>query len=69
MNEETKQFVIKLLVAGAVVLGLYFIASPYQNCVRTEMGWATQGGAILEALRHERAQLQAKFKCGAETTW
>ena len=36
MTENTKQFLIKVLLVGAVVLVLYFVASPYQNCLRTE---------------------------------
>jgi hypothetical protein len=68
MNEETKQFVIKLLVAGAVVLGLYFIASPYQNCVRAEMAWETRGRTRSDA-DLERLQIQASAKCNRQTTW
>jgi hypothetical protein len=41
MTEDTKQFVIKILVVGAVVLVLYFIFSPYQSCMRTAQGVMT----------------------------
>ena len=34
MTEDTKQFIIKVLVAGVVIVVLYFVFSPYQNCVR-----------------------------------
>ena len=35
MTEDTKQFVIKVLVAGVVIVALYFLFSPYRNCMRT----------------------------------
>jgi len=34
MTEDTKQFVIKVLVAGVVIVALYFLFSPYRNCMR-----------------------------------
>ncbi len=34
MPEDTKQFIIKALTVGAIILVLYFVFSPYQNCVR-----------------------------------
>ncbi len=42
MTEDTKQFIIKALVAGAILLVLYFIFSPYQTCVRdTGSDWVS----------------------------
>ena len=35
MTEDTKQFIIKALVAGVVIVALYFVASPYRNCLRS----------------------------------
>ena len=34
MPKDTKQFIIKVLVVGAVLLVLYFVFSPYRNCMR-----------------------------------
>ncbi|SVD99857.1 uncharacterized protein METZ01_LOCUS452711 [marine metagenome] len=34
MTEDTKQFVIKVLVAGVVIVALYFLFSPYRICTR-----------------------------------
>jgi hypothetical protein len=68
MDEQTKQFVIKILVAGAIVLGLYFIISPYQNCARTELAFQTTGLTLTEA-RLEAATIRAKVRCRQQTTW
>ena len=35
MTEDTKQFIIKVLVAGVVIVALYFLFSPYRVCMRT----------------------------------
>ena len=37
-SEEIKNFLIKLGTVSVVVVVLYFIFSPYQNCVRTSYG-------------------------------
>lgn len=34
MTEDTKQFLIKFLVAGVVIVALYFLFSPYRICKR-----------------------------------
>jgi hypothetical protein len=34
MTEDTKQFIIKVLVVGVVIVALYFLFSPYRNCTR-----------------------------------
>jgi len=34
MTEDTKQFLIKFLVMGAVISVLYLAFSPYRNCLR-----------------------------------
>jgi hypothetical protein len=38
MTEDTKQFIIKVLVAGVVIVALYFVFSPYQTCMRDTDG-------------------------------
>jgi len=35
MTEDTKQFIIKFLVICGVISALYFVFSPYQNCMRS----------------------------------
>ena len=69
MDEQTKQFVIKMLVAGAVVLGLYFITSPYQNCVRQEMAWwgTNEDGSTRPISLQEENRIHTS--CRDETTW
>ena len=49
MSEDTKQFGIKVLMVGAVVLVLYFVFSPYRNCVR---GVAAQVSAKDDVYSH-----------------
>ena len=34
MTEDTKQFIITVLVAGVVIVALYFLFSPYRICTR-----------------------------------
>ena len=36
MNEETKQFLIKVIIVAVVVYGFYMFTSPYQKCMRGE---------------------------------
>ena len=71
MDEQTKQFVIKILVAGAIVFGLYFAISPYQNCVRTEVADQQFGrtNAPLTGANLEAATIRAKVRCRQQTTW
>ena len=38
MPEDTKQFIIKALTVGAIILVLYFVFSPYQTCMRDTDG-------------------------------
>ena len=38
MTEETKSFIIKCLVVAALVGGMYYAFSPYQNCLRESFG-------------------------------
>lgn len=38
MNENTKNFIIKVVVSVVAVLVLYFTASPYQSCLRNKNG-------------------------------
>ena len=40
VNERTKHFLIKFVVVIAVLVGLYYIFSPYENCMR----WAEKVG-------------------------
>jgi hypothetical protein len=56
MTEDTKQFIIKALSLGAVLLVLYFVFSPYRNCLR-ESGDFFDLDVTLAAF------------CGANTDW
>ena len=69
MNEETKQFVIKLLVAGAIVLVLYFTMSPYQNCVRQETAyWRNNEDGSTNHISVSR-EMSIHMECRDDTTW
>ena len=58
MTEDTKQFIIKVLVAGVVIVALYFVASPYQNCLRTEgFPESVQGDALLQLISRYDARV------------
>ena len=59
MTEDTKQFVIKVLTVGAVLVVLYFIFSPYRNCLREMAGFYENGP--------NRFALQAN--CQQDTNW
>ena len=41
MDEKTKQFAIILAMVTVVVIALYYIFSPYQNCARGD-GWFSE---------------------------
>ena len=54
MTEDTKQFIIKVLVAGVVIVALYFLFSPYRICTR---GFT------------DPSSVSAIAGCIAETSW
>jgi len=59
MTEDTKQFIIKVLVAGAVLLVLYFVFSPYRNCMRGQQSYIEESGSASESI----------VFCAANTNW
>jgi len=58
MTEDTKQFITKALVAGVVIVALYFVASPYRNCMR---GYSRSDV--------ETTELGTEEICREETNW
>ena len=44
MEEKDKKNLIKIGIAIVIVLALYYVFSPYQNCMRAEdfSSWCTQ---------------------------
>lgn len=46
MNEETKQFLIKVIIVAVVVYGFYMFTSPYQKCMRGEAESPSEATAI-----------------------
>ena len=58
MTEDTKKFIIKALVAGAVIVALYLVVSPYQNCMR---GYSRSDV--------ETTELRTEELCREETNW
>ena len=81
MSVGTVQFIIKALVAGLVIITVYFVISPYQNCVRAG------NDAIEESIRTgrmlsgaddpgavggntvEKRQLRFRGACQQSTSW
>ena len=70
MTEDTKQFVIKALVAGAILLVLYFVASPYQNCLRTEgFPESVQGDDLIREIAAYDAKVAEIRAEGRDVPW
>jgi hypothetical protein len=49
MDNNTKQKLIQIAAALAAALTFYYIASPYQNCLRADDNWGGQTYACREA--------------------
>ena len=69
MSEDVSGFVIKALVAGLVIVVLYFVTSPYQNCVRN------LEDSFEENIRRGNTpdvpllEIQARAACSSEHSW
>ena len=59
MDEQTKQFLIKVIVAGVVVYALYMLMSPLQQCKRN----------LLAIDRYSDNEDRVVQICLSETTW
>jgi hypothetical protein len=59
MTEDTKQFIIKALSLGAVLLVLYFVFSPYRNCMKGQQSYIEESGSASESIVY----------CAANTDW
>ena len=57
MTEDTKQFVIKVLVVGVVIVALYFLFSPYRTCMRRSIADSPTAAAL------------DSFSCMGNTSW